>query len=217
MLKKLLCILFFLPVVAFAGDFVEGKDYQLVTPSADNQVKGLAVTEFFSYGCPWCYKLEAPFKAWASQQRNSIQLDRVPVVFKPHWDLYAKAYYTAKTLALSDKLSPLLFKAIQDEKQTLSTPQAMVNFFVAHGVDKEIAKSAFENSPTIDLRVKEAMALMAHYQINAVPAFVVNNKYKTDLQLAGSPERLFAILDYLKTKDRERINFPLLHQIRPSS
>nr|WP_277619290.1 hypothetical protein [Legionella norrlandica] len=41
---------------------------------------------------------------------------------------------------------------------------------------------------------------MAHYQINAVPAFVVNNKYKTDLQMAGSEERLFEILDYLIRK-----------------
>lgn len=203
MLKKILCILFLLPAMALAAEFTEGKDYQLIAQAAlatDNKTKGPIVTEFFSYGCPWCYKMEAPLNEWVIKVGKSVQLDRVPVVFKPNWDLYAKAYYTAKTLALSEKLNPLLFKAIQDEKQPLATKQSMVDFFVAHGVDREVAKSAFESSPTIDMRVSNGMALMANYQINAVPAFVVNNKYKTDLQMAGSPDRLFQILNYLMTK-----------------
>lgn len=128
---------------------------------------------------------------------KNVQLDRVPVVFKPDWELYAKAYYTAKTLALANKISPALFKTIQDDKKTLATSPEMIQFFVGQGVDREIAKSAFLSSPTIEMKVKNGMTLMAQYQINAVPAFVINNKYKTDLQMAGSPERLFEILDYL--------------------
>ena len=131
---------------------------------------------------------------------KNVHLERIPVVFKPEWDLYAKAYYTAKTLALSDKLNPALFKAIQEDKRPLNTKQSMIDFFTSQGVDREIAKSAFESSPTIDMRVSNGMSLMASYQISGVPAFVVNNKYKTDLQMAGSPQRLFEILDYLMRK-----------------
>lgn len=201
MLKKLIGILFLLPVMAFAANFVEGKDYQVVTaPQGVTKSKIPVITEFFSYGCPWCYKIDPSVTEWAGKMGANAQLDRVPVVFKPEWDLYAKAYYTAKTLALSDKLSPQLFKTIQEERNPLASKQAMIDFFVAHGVDREIAKSAFENSPTIDMRVQYGMTLMANYQINAVPAFVVNNKYKTDLQMAGSQERLFQILDYLVRK-----------------
>lgn len=201
MLKKLIGILFLLPVMAFAANFVEGKDYQVVTaPQGVTKSKIPVITEFFSYGCPWCYKIDPSVTEWAGKMGSGAQLDRVPVVFKPEWDLYAKAYYTAKALALSDKLSPQLFKAIQEERNPLASKQAMIDFFVAHGVDREIAKSAFENSPTIDMRVQYGMTLMANYHINAVPAFVVNNKYKTDLQMAGSQERLFQILDYLVRK-----------------
>jgi len=200
MLKKLLSILVLLPAMVFAADFTEGKDFQIIANAADSKLKGPAVTEFFSYGCPWCYKMEAPFNAWVGKLGKTVKMERVPVVFKPNWELYAKAYYTAKTLALGEKFNVVMFKAIQDEKQSLSTKQAMIDFFVAHGVDKEVAKSAFESSPTIDMRVNNGMALMAHYQINAVPAFVINNKYKTDLQMAGSPERLFQIMDYLVRK-----------------
>lgn len=200
MFKKLLCILFLLPAMALASQFVEGKDYQTVSAPTSSANKKATVAEFFSYGCPWCYKMEDPVNTWKGKIGKNVEFQKVPVVFKPDWNLYAKAYYTAKTLALSDKLNPLLFKAIQADKQPLATKQAMINFFVAQGVDREIAKSAFENSPSIDLRVNEGMALMAQYQINAVPAFVVNSKYKTDLQMAGSPERLFEILNYLIAK-----------------
>lgn len=200
MLKKLIALVLLVPSLVFAADFVEGKDYQVVANASIERSKTPVVTEFFSYGCPWCYRIESSFNQWSVKLNKNASIDKVPVVFKPDWDLYAKAYYTAKTLALSDKLSPILFKAIQDEKKPLNSKQGMINFFVAHGVDREIAKSAFENSPTIDMRVKNGMELMAHYQINAVPAFVVNNKYKTDLQMAGSPERLFEIMDYLLRK-----------------
>lgn len=199
MLKKLIGLLLLLPAMALAAEFTEGKDYQLISNPEVSQTKNKTptITEFFSYGCPWCYRIDAPLNAWVSKMSKNAQIECVPVVFKPEWDLYAKAYYTAKTLALSDKLSPILFKIIQDEKKPLNTKQAMIDFFVSQGVDREIAKSAFENSPTIDMRVSNGMALMARYQINAVPAFIINNKYKTDLQMAGGPERLFLLLDYL--------------------
>lgn len=200
MLKKVLSLLVLLPNLIFAADFVEGKDYQIVAKAAIEANKTPLITEFFSYGCPWCYRIDAPFNQWAANLNKNDLVNKVPVVFKPDWELYAKAYYTAKTLALSDKLSPLLFKAIQEKNSSLNSKAAMINFFVANGVDREIANSAFEHSPTIDMRVKSGMELMAHYQITAVPAFVVNNKYKTDLQMAGSPERLFEILNYLVRK-----------------
>jgi len=200
MLKKMFCILFFFPVLALASDFVEGKDYQVISKGSAIAQTEPTVTEFFSYGCPWCYKMETPLNEWAGKQGKSVQMERVPVVFRPVWELYAKAYYTASSLALSDKFNSLLFNAIQDKKQTLGSNQSMVDFFVANGVDKETAKSAFESSPTIELQVKQGMALMAKYQVNAVPAFVVNKTYKTDLQMAGSPERLFKIMDFLIKK-----------------
>jgi thiol:disulfide interchange protein DsbA len=200
MFKKIAWLLFLLPLMAQAAAFVEGRDYQALSKFQRHQSnRGVLITEFFSYGCPWCYTLEAPLNEWV-QNAGKIQLDKVPVVFKPDWLTYAKAYYTAKTLALNSKLDPLLFKAIQEEKRPLSTPEAMVDFFVAQGVDKEIAKSAFLHSPTIDMRVNDGMALMANYQIDAVPAFVVNNQYKTNLKMAGSPERLLQILTYLAGK-----------------
>ena len=202
MFKKWLFAFLLIPALVFADQFVEGKDYTVVPNPTPVSVRntGPVVTEFFSYGCPWCYKMEAPLSQWKTTDGKTFAVDKVPVVFKPTWDLYAKAFYVAKTLAMTGKVNPALFKAIQEDNKPMDTKQAMIDFFVAQGVDREIAKSAFESSPTIDTQVSNGMALMAQYQINAVPCFVVNGKYKTDLQMAGSQERLFEILNYLIKK-----------------
>jgi len=203
MLRRFVSILILLlPIVAFAEDFVAGKDYELIntavkTSSTDNKI---SVTEFFSYGCPWCYRIEPALMHWVKQQNSAIQFSRVPVIFNKDWIFYAKAYYTAHLLGLEAKLHPLLFKTIQDKAHAMNTNQAMIDFFTAQGVDNATAKSAFENSTTIDVQVNEGTALMSRYHITGVPAFVINNQYKTDLEKAQNEARLFKILDFLIAK-----------------
>ncbi|MDP1603510.1 MAG: thiol:disulfide interchange protein DsbA/DsbL [Legionella sp.] len=201
MLRRFFLILCLIPMMAFAEDFVAGKDYEVISGVTDKPTgAAVSVTEFFSYGCPWCYKIEPLLSQWVTAQDQKIQFNRVPVVFNKEWTYYAKAYYAADILGLGSKLNPLLFKAIQTDKQTLTSNQAMIDFFVAHGVDKETAESAFTHSTTIDMKVKEGNVIMGRFHINAVPAIIVNNQYKTDLQMAKGEERLFKVLDFLVAK-----------------
>lgn len=198
MLKRFAALLLLLPSLAFAETFVAGTDYQVITsPTAVASGKTATVTEFFSYGCPWCFKLEAPLEAWVKQQGSKIHFERIPVVFHKEWELYAQAFYIAQTVGQADKLSPILFKTIQIDKKPLNTSTSMTEFLVSQGLDKTLVESAFAHSPTIELLVKNGMVTMAKYQINGVPAFVVNGRYKTDLEMAKSPERLLQILDHL--------------------
>lgn len=207
MLKQLFLLIVLLPSLVFADDFIAGKDYEVmngidVTSSEKNNK--ISVTEFFSYGCPWCFRIESSLEQWKKQQEKSIVFSRVPVVFNSDWIYYAKAYYTAELLGLGQKFTPLLFKAIQTDKKTLTNNQDMIDFFVAEGVSKDIAESAFSHSTTVDMKVNEGNVTMARYHITAVPALVINNTYKTDLQMAKSEERLFKILDYLVALSKKK-------------
>ncbi|KTC88085.1 MULTISPECIES: thiol:disulfide interchange protein DsbA/DsbL [Legionella] len=207
MLKRFVAIvLLLLPLLASAEEFVAGKDYELINGAdAKSNTPKVAVTEFFSYGCPWCYRIDPALMTWVKQQGNAIQFSRVPVVFNKDWTFYAKAYYTANLLGLESKLNPLLFKAIQDKGHSMNSNQAMIDFFTAQGIDPTTAKSAFENSTTIDMQLNQGTTLMARYHVNGVPAIVVNNQFKIDLQMAREEARLFKILDFLiaKTKSKE--------------
>lgn len=200
MFKRLFAVLMLLPVLAFAEDFVAGKDYEVINGGGATNTTKVTVLEFFNYGCHWCAQVEPALHKWVEEQNGKIDFTRVPVVFNKEWIYFAKAYYTANLLGLNAKMDPLLFKAIQVDKQKLNDNEAMINFFVAQGVDKDTAESAFKNSTTMDLKLSEGSALMARYHINAVPAFIINNTYKTDLQMAQGEERLLKVLDYLVHK-----------------
>jgi thiol:disulfide interchange protein DsbA len=203
---KYLCalLLSFTSCLSFGAKFVAGKDYELVKNlNALGTPKGaISVTEFFSFGCPWCAHLEPRLNKWVTTQGEKIFFRKVPVVFNKNWEFYAKAYYAAEALSLNSTLNPLLFKAILQDKQSLNSNEAMVNFFIKQGVEPSIAKSAFTTSPSIELSLKTSQTLMAGYRIAAVPAFIVNEAFKTDLQMARSEERLFEILDYLIEKSK---------------
>lgn len=128
MFKALLLSILLVPVLCFAEDFTAGKDFEVLDSSAKTATNQIKVTEFFSYGCPWCYRLEPNLEKWVAQQGSAIKFNRVPVVFKPDWGFYAKAYYASHLLGLGDKLNPVLFKAIQLDKTPLNSNEAMVNF-----------------------------------------------------------------------------------------
>ena len=202
-LLALICL--FLPFFAFAEEFTLGKDYEVFNTKASKPTSHkVSVTEFFSYGCPWCYKIEPSLTNWVKQKGNSIEFSRVPVVFNKDWLFYAKAYYTAKLLNLDSKFNNLLFQAIQNKNETLNSNATMIAFFTAQGVDKATAQSAFENSTTVEMRVNDGTAKMTRYHINGVPAIVVNHQYKTDLQMAKTEERFFKILDFLVQKSTKK-------------
>lgn len=203
MLKRLLVLLCFFPLAAFAVEFQAGKDYEVIT-THQAQDKSKGVLEFFSYGCPWCFKVEKTLERWQVANKNVISLQRVPVVFNKNWEVYAKAYYLANILKKNAEIDPVLFKAIQVEKLKLTTPDKMEEFLIKQGLDKDLVKSAFSKSPTMDAYINQGNAQMVAYQINAVPAFIVNGQYKTDLQMAGNPERLMAILSYLSNVSNPR-------------
>lgn len=202
MLRRLtLSFLLLMCGLAYSANFVEGKDYEKLRAGASSKTP-IEIKEFFSYGCPWCYKLSVPLEKWAEQHKKNVRIEKVPVVFHKEWQLYAKAFYTAKLLGIEEKMSPVLFKAIQEDKKPLSSTGDMIAFFVQNGVDKTTATSAFNNSPTIDMALRTGVQQMAAYRVKGVPAVVVNGQYKTDLQMAQSVDRFFAILDYLVAKEQ---------------
>ncbi|WP_133130674.1 thiol:disulfide interchange protein DsbA/DsbL [Legionella yabuuchiae] len=206
MLKRLcfivLCLL--LPTLTFAEDFVAGKDYVVINTASEgsSQEDRVMITEFFSYGCPWCYRLETRLETWVAAKGSHVFYEKVPVIFNKDWEFYAKAFYTAQALSLQESITPALFKAILTDKKRLNNNKDMVQFLHTQGIDEKVAKSAFHNSPSIDIEINNSKRMMATYQIAAVPALLIQNKYKTDLQMAKSEDRLFAILDYLVKKSK---------------
>lgn len=195
-------LLFFssLWIISYASHASSKKlGYQELNPViASLSVPGkVTLTEFFSYGCPACYAVEPMLKKWLAQH-NDIVFQRIPSVFRSEWEIYAKAYYVAKHFGISEKITPVLFKAVHEEKRDLSTPTQMANFFAEQGIDKKQFESVFNFAPQIEGQLARADNLFHQYKIFVIPTFVVNGKYLTNADMTGSSnQKLFEVLEKL--------------------
>ena len=203
LLLPLLVVLSLWSNLLHANTYVAGTDYTIINAAAKPQAQ-VTVTEFFNYGCPWCALIDKNVEAWQKTLPAYVTFDRVPLTFEQGWNTYAKAYYFAKALGIEATITPKLFLAIHgaDDQQNndLSSATAIINFFVKNGVDRKTAEATFnQGSATLDAQVQYGLVLMQQYQINAIPCFIVGEKYLVTLGQgqAKNGERLMQVVNYL--------------------
>jgi len=194
-----------LPATVFAADasFQAGKDYEIIMNNmAINTLPAekVQVLEFFSYGCPGCRLLDPTLSKWLVQENRRIDFSRVPVIFHPEWRILAKAYYAAKALNVLETIHPALFTAIHEQGRALANERDVEQWFIEQGVKKDDFENAFEFSPGIEAQINRGNNLMNAYKVYAIPAIVVQGKYKTSLGMAGGTQRLIQIVDFLIAK-----------------
>ncbi len=195
-------ILLLAPLFALATDFVAGKDYQVIQHAQPEVNKGkIQVIEFFNPGCPWCFHLEAPLAKWLATKPKDVEFKRIPVAFSNSWTLLAKAYYTAESLGVANKIILPLFEAIHQQHQQFNSKADLEKFFVAHGVSKQDFNSAFNFTPGIDAQLNRGSEMLRKFKIMSVPTIVVAEKYKTDTGLTGgNTEKMMQVVKFLINK-----------------
>lgn len=177
--------------------FAQSLDYQKLTPQQPTQNPDkIEVIEFFWYGCPHCYSLEPELKDWLKTKPDKVDFIRQPVIFNKVWEQHAKAYLIAQALGVVEQVHSDFFEAIHSKKQKLGSEDELAEFFVAHGVDETQFRETF-HSFLIDAQLRQAKAMAPRYGINAVPAIVINGKYKTSAALAGGNKNIIAVMNRL--------------------
>ncbi|MCW9023676.1 MAG: thiol:disulfide interchange protein DsbA/DsbL [Gammaproteobacteria bacterium] len=185
---------------AMARELDEGIEYKRLKSPVPVQTPGkVEVVEMFWYGCPHCFHLEPDIKAWLDRKPDNVEFIRIPAVFRPVWELHAKVYYTAEFLGVMDKIHEPFFHALQVKKQIITTPRAVRDFFVKHGVDGKEFDGVF-NSFAVDAKIRRAKELSRRYELSGVPTLIVNGQYVTDGPMAGGRKGMMEVLDYLIKK-----------------
>jgi thiol:disulfide interchange protein DsbA len=186
-----------------AADFVEGTQYtRLATPQPTAAPDKIEVVELFSYSCPHCFHLEPDLGKWLKTKPDDVVFVRLPVVFRPEWEVLAKAYFTAEMLGVLDKTHEALFDAIHVKNQKFEDEAAMQAFFASQGVSADEFKKTF-NSFAVAVKVNSAKLMSRRYAITGVPTIIVNGKFSTSGSLAGSNENVLKVVDYLIVQERE--------------
>lgn len=199
--KALLAVaLFAIAPLTKAVELVENQNYRVI---ADSQSPGPKVIEFFSYGCPHCYKFEPFLNDWLSKKPKIIKFTRVPATLGHEvWEILAKAYYVGEELHMLDKSHEALFKRIHEEHKPIENDEDLKAFFVSLGAkpdDVDLAMKSLE----VSVKLQLAKRLTEEFQVMSTPSFVVNDKYYTDAGMAGA--QLGEVLDALALKGQPAI------------
>ena len=93
-----LCLMLFLSTQVMAQQaYVEGKDYQAISPSVKtSNPDKVVVTEVFWYGCPHCFRFEPYAEKFAATLPDGVIFEQVPSVLNPRWTEHARAFYSLK-------------------------------------------------------------------------------------------------------------------------
>jgi thiol:disulfide interchange protein DsbA len=194
------------PLLALADDsgnsYVEGKDYDLITPAVRTaNPDKIEVVEFFWYGCGHCYTFEPMVGAWKKTLPEDVEFRGSPAMWNPLMQIHARAFYTAEALGVLDTMSPVIFQAINVDNERLSSEAELKELFVANGVDAEAFSKAF-TSFGVNSQVKQADARARAAKITGTPSMMVNGKYHISARTAGSQGDMLKVADFLVAKER---------------
>ena len=181
-----------------AEPYVAGKDYTvLATPGVPEKPGMIEVREFFWYGCPHCYKLEPHVVNWLKTKPADINFVRTPAAMNPVWEQNARGFYAVDMMGLTAKVHEPLFHAVQVGRQRLFDQASLGKFYASQGVDLNRFNALYNSFP-VGGKIAQSRALATKYQLDGVPALVVNAKYV----VKGEDAKSLQVVNYLIAKER---------------
>ncbi len=183
------------------SNFVEGKDFQAISPVVKTtQPDKIVVTEVFWYGCPHCFRFEPYVERWSANLPDGVVFEQVPSVLNPRWTEHARAYYALKMMGAQEQVHRAFFDAIHLKRQRLTSLDTIAEFVAEQGLDEKQFRDNYFSFP-VDTQVRKNMQIEKRYGHNGVPAVVVNGKYLVSASQAGSNERMIDIMNFLVARE----------------
>lgn len=184
--------------------YVAGDDYVEANEPAPAAGDGkIHVAEFFLYTCPHCYHFEPELEAWHKHLGDDVVLDRVPVLFGPSGEVYARLYYTEVELGVVDQMHDQIFDAIHQDGNLLANRAMIRAFMVAHGVNGKAFDKTFD-SPQVTRQTAAVLPTMQRFPVTEVPSMGVAGRYWVSGRYAGSNEKMLKVVHYLVDQTRTR-------------
>jgi thiol:disulfide interchange protein DsbA len=192
--------------------FQEGKHYARLVPTQPT-VGGadkIEVAEFFWYGCPHCFTFEPAINAWVEERKPAnVRFVRIPAMWNGLLVLHGRLFYTEEILVRNGAITDpegfrnAVFEEYHRRGNRLATEGAIQSLFERFGVSADDFTRTW-NSFEVDQKLRVAADLARRYSIASVPAIVVNGKYRTGAQEAGSNEKWLDLVDELIVRESAR-------------
>ena len=189
----------------------DGVNYTRTVPAQPTNVPAgqVEVLEFFWYACPHCYALEPTVQTWLKSKPAYITFTRVPVEWNEGHRSLAHLFYALEAMVKLNDVHSEIFKEIQvngnpligpDPNNAASAERTQVSFIKKLGLSDADFEKAYQDM-NVQTAMQRADQLVERYRVTAVPTFVVNGKYTTDVTMAGGPEKLMSLLSDLAAQE----------------
>ncbi|URJ31302.1 thiol:disulfide interchange protein DsbA [Blochmannia endosymbiont of Camponotus sp.] len=179
-MKKLHLILIIIFLIfsckSISSSIVEGKQYIRLNKPIHNAPKLL---EFFSFYCPHCYQFEQIYHI-----SNNIKqtLPKNVNFYKYHVNFLGNlgkqlthAWAVAIVLGIENKISPILFIAIQ-KQQSIHTIDDIRAIFIKSGVNAKEFDTTWDSILVKSLVLDQEQAAI-NFHLRGVPSIFINGKY----------------------------------------
>lgn len=191
------------------GNWQAGKNYLLVSPSQPTSVDPgqVEIIEFMWLGCPHCYELNPYIEAWRKKLPAYVKFRQEHVTWDAQRLPHARLFYTLQALGRQDDLVAKAFDEIHRKGNPLmasspaATEQLQLEFAVSNGIKADDFEREY-NGFAVNTSLKRADDLVRRYRVDQVPTLIVNGKYRTDVAMAGSPEKLTQLLTDLAASEQ---------------
>jgi len=178
--------------------FVAGEHYRVLNPAQPTSVAPgkVEVVDVFWYGCGGCYMMAPYMERWNESRPAVAEYVRLPAPLNPGWEPQARLYFATEALGIEDQTHAAIFNEYHQARNPLNTLDSMVEFLARYDVSEADAREAL-TSFSVDTALRAAKVRAGRYRLSFVPAVVVNGKYLTSVDQAGSPERVLEVINHL--------------------
>ena len=211
-------VLLSVPALAQTPTWTEGQNYFLIQPPQPSNAPAgkVEVTEVFSYACPACNQFYPVMDRLKATLPGNASVDYVAAAFNPaeDWPVFQRGFYTAQLLGVAERTHDAMFDAVWKSgelavvdpvthrlRNPVPTIEDLADWYhrVA-GVDKQHFL-ATAHSFSVDVKIRQANALVLAYQADSTPTLVVNGKYRLTPGSAGGYNQTIELVKYLVQRE----------------
>ena len=199
---------------ASGAQWQDGVNYNRIVPAQPTNVPAgqVEVLEFFWYACPHCYALEPSVQNWLKSKPAYVSFIRVPVEWNEGHRSLARLFYALGAMGKLGDVHNEIFKEIQvngdpligpDPNNAAAAERVQLAFIKKLGLSETDFEKAYHGDMSVETALQRAEELAQRYRVTAVPMFVVNGKYTTDVTMAGGPEKLMSMISDLSAQEHK--------------
>ncbi|MBL0030411.1 MAG: thiol:disulfide interchange protein DsbA/DsbL [Rhodanobacteraceae bacterium] len=157
------------------------------------------VVEVFSYACIHCAHFEPQVQAWKQKMPAAASFSYLPAIFNSSWEIFARAYYAGEVLGIAEKAHQDLFDGVHVRRDVRNL-EDIAKVYAKYGKTEQQFLDATK-SFGVEMKINRTKQMVPRYGVDGTPTVVVAGKYRVTVGSAGSPEKVFDVVNFLVAKE----------------